>query len=65
VDGVSPGKPAEKAGFLAGDLVLKIGEFETNDIYKYMEALGKFEKGQKVTVELKRGGEVLKKDVEF
>jgi hypothetical protein len=65
VDGVSPGKPAEKAGFQANDLVMKIGEFETNDIYKYMEALGKFEKGQKVIVELKRGGEVLKKEVEF
>ncbi|HPI11689.1 MAG TPA: M20/M25/M40 family metallo-hydrolase [Catalimonadaceae bacterium] len=65
VDGVSPEKPAEKAGILAGDLILKIGEFETADIYKYMEALGKFEKGQKVEVELKRGGSVLKKEVVF
>lgn len=65
VDGVSPEKPAEKAGILAGDLILKLGEFETADIYKYMEALGKFEKGQKVEVEIKRGSSVLKKEVIF
>jgi len=65
IDGVSPGKAAEKAGFLPGDLVMKMGEFETNDIYKYMDALGKFEKGQKTIVEIKRGADFLKKEVEF
>jgi len=65
IDGISPEKPAEKAGILAGDLIMKIGEHETNDIYKYMDALGKFEKGQKAWVEIKRGAEVLKKEVEF
>lgn len=65
VDGVSPGKAAEKAGILAGDKVIKIGEFSTDDIYKYMEALGKFEKGQKTTVELIRGNDSLKVQVEF
>ena len=65
VDGVSPGKPAEKAGILAGDQIMKIGDFETPEIYKYMEALGKFSKGQKAIVEIKRGAEVLKKEIEF
>ena len=65
VDGVSPDKPAEKAGILAGDLIMKIGEYETADIYKYMEALGKFEKGQKTEVEIKRGSTILKKEVVF
>jgi hypothetical protein len=65
VDGVSPEKPAEKAGILAGDMILKIGDFETADIYKYMEALGKFEKGQKTEIEIKRGNSVLKKEVMF
>ncbi len=65
VDGVSPDKPAEKAGILAGDLIMKIGDYETADIYKYMEALGKFEKGQKTEIEIKRGNSVLKKEVMF
>jgi Zn-dependent M28 family amino/carboxypeptidase len=65
VDGVSPGKPAEKAGVLAGDLILKLGEIEIKDIYVYMEALGKFKKGDKTQVEFKRGSEILKRDIEF
>lgn len=65
VDGVSPGKAAEKAGILAGDKVMKLGEFDCSDIYKYMEALGKFKKGEKTIAEIQRGKEVLKKEVEF
>lgn len=65
VDGVSPTKPAEKAGLTSGDVILKLGNFEIKDIYSYMEALGKFEKGQKTSMEVKRGTEVLKKEVEF
>lgn len=65
VDGVSPDKPAEKAGIKAGDLVLKIGEHATDDIYKYMEALGKFEKGQKAMVEVERGKEHLRIEIQF
>lgn len=65
VDGVSPGKPAEKAGIKAGDKVMKIGEHETPEIYKYMEALGKFEKGQKVIVQIERGKEILNLELEF
>jgi S1-C subfamily serine protease len=65
VDGVSPDKPAEKAGILSGDLIMKIGEYETADIYKYMEALGKFEKGQKTEIEIKRGSTILKKELVF
>lgn len=65
VDGVSPNKPAEKAGLLAGDVILKLGEMEIKDIYGYMDALGKFEKGKKAGIELKRGNELIRKEVEF
>jgi hypothetical protein len=65
VDGVSPGKAAEKAGILAGDKVMKLGEHDCADIYKYMEALGKFSKGEKTIAEIRRGDAVLKKEVEF
>ena len=57
VDGVSEGKPAQKAGILAGDLIVQIGEYPINDINVYMETLGKFEKGQTVPVKIKRKGE--------
>ena len=65
VDGVSPGKAAEKAGILAGDKVMKLGDYDCADIYKYMEALGKFKKGEKTFAEILRGKETLKKEVEF
>ena len=65
VDGVSEGKPAQRAGVLAGDIITKIGDFEVKDIETYMEALGKFEKGQTVTVKVKRGTEVKDLTVTF
>jgi hypothetical protein len=65
VDGVSPGKAAEKAGLMAGDLIMKIGEWEIKDIYSYMEVLGKFSKGQKTTAQILRGGLSLEKEVVF
>lgn len=65
VDGVSANKPAEKAGLLTGDVILKLGVIEIKDIYSYMDALGKFEKGVKTAVELKRGNDLIHKEVEF
>jgi len=50
VDGVSEGKPAQKAGIKAGDIITKIDTIEIKDIESYMEALGKFDKGQTVNV---------------
>lgn len=65
VDGVSPGKPAEKAGLKAGDLITDLGGFPCTDIYAYMEILGKFKKGDKAAVKIKRGAETIQADVEF
>ena len=50
VDGVSEGKPAQKAGILTGDVIIKIGDLTIKDMESYMDALGKFEKGQTVPV---------------
>jgi len=58
IDGVSDGKPAQKAGLMAGDVITAIGEVEIKNIQHYMDALGKFEKGQIVPVKVKRKGEV-------
>ncbi len=65
VDGVSDGKPAQKAGILAGDVIIQIGDFKITDIQAYMDALGKFEKGQTIPVKLKRKGEEMMVNVTF
>ncbi len=65
IDGVTDGKPAQKAGMLAGDIITQIGELPITDIQTYMEALGKFEKGQTVPVKIKRKGEELIVRVSF
>ncbi len=65
VDGVSDGKPAQKAGVQAGDIITQMGELPIKDIQSYMEALGKFEKGQTIPVKVKRGSEVVSLSVTF
>ena len=64
-EGVSEGKPAQKAGLKAGDIVLQIGEYNTASLESYMQTLGKFKKGDKVKVKFKRGDETLETTVEF
>ena len=54
VDGVTEGRPAQKAGILPGDVITKIGDRDIKDIEQYMEALGVFEKGQTVPVKVIR-----------
>lgn len=65
VDGVSDGKPAQKAGILTGDLIVQIGELPIKDIQAYMAALSKFEKGQTVPVKVRRNSEVVTVMVTF
>lgn len=65
VDGVSDGKPAQKAGIVTGDLIIQIGTYPIKDIQNYMDALGKFEKGQVVPVKVKRNTGILELNVTF
>lgn len=57
IDGVSRGKLAEKLGLQAGDILLQLGEFKFVDVMSYMQALGKFNKGDKTQLRIKRGNE--------
>ncbi|MDZ4840203.1 MAG: M28 family peptidase [Bacteroidota bacterium] len=59
IDGISPGKAAEKAGLLKGDVIMKLGDNAVGDMQLYMEALGKFNPGDKTTVNIIRGTETL------
>ena len=65
IDGVSKGKVADSFGILKGDIVTKIGNVDVLDIMSYMQGLSKYEKGQKATVEIKRGDKILSKEVTF
>ncbi len=65
IDGISPDKPAERAGLLEGDIVIKIGSITIGDIYDYMSSLGKFHRNDTATVIVIRGGDTLSVDVVF
>jgi S1-C subfamily serine protease len=42
-----------------------MGDYEIKDIQNYMDALGKFEKGQTIKVDIKRGTDTKTLDVTF
>jgi S1-C subfamily serine protease len=65
VDGISEGKAAQKAGLLAGDIILQLGDYNTASLETYMQALGKFKKGDSTKVKYKRGAETKEVDVQF
>ncbi|HWC54336.1 MAG TPA: M20/M25/M40 family metallo-hydrolase [Chitinophagaceae bacterium] len=64
-DGVSDGKPAQKAGLKAGDIIIQLGDYNVSSLENYMQALGKFKKGEKTKVKFKRGNDVMEAEVEF
>jgi hypothetical protein len=65
LEGVSEGKPAEKAGLQKGDIIIKIGDREINDMSSYMKVMGGFNKGDKTNITILRGNETIIKEVEF
>jgi hypothetical protein len=65
IDGISPDKPAEKAGLQKGDIVIMLGEIQVNDMMSYMEALGHFKKGDATTVTVVRKGNSVNFNIQF
>lgn len=65
IDGVTDGKPANHAGIVAGDVVIKMGEYEIVDMMGYMKALSMFQKGDTTTVTIIRNKETLQLQVKF
>jgi aminopeptidase YwaD len=57
ISGVQAGSPAEKAGILAGDVMIKFAGKDIGNLYDYTAALGEVKPGQEVEVVLKRGTE--------
>jgi hypothetical protein len=59
VDGVTTGRPADKAGVQRGDVILGMGDMPVNTMEDYMQCLSKFQKGQSTTLKIKRGSEMM------
>lgn len=65
IDGVSPGKIAEKLGLQAGDVLLQLGEYKFVDVKSYSDVLSKFNKGDAAQLKFKRGNEEKTVSVQF
>jgi len=48
-----------------GDIVTQLGEYKINSVESYMQALGKFKKGDATKVVVKRGAEEKTFDIVF
>jgi peptidase M28-like protein/PDZ domain-containing protein len=64
-DGISEGKAAQRAGMKTGDVIIQLGDNNVTSLDNYMQALGKFKKGDKTKVKYKRGNETIESDVQF
>ncbi len=65
IDGVSEDKPAMRAGLLAGDVVIQLGDIEVTDMMSYMKALSAFKKGDATEVIVQREEEKLSYPIQF
>ncbi len=65
VDGVSEGKPAAKAGVLAGDIITGIDKDKVQGMQSYMEALSHLKEGQKSILTIIRDGKEQKLPIVF
>lgn len=65
VDGVTKGKPAEKAGILKDDIIIGINGTPVKDIYEYMFQMGKHKQGDKIIIDVKRKEETIHIEVEL
>ncbi|WP_018128516.1 M28 family peptidase [Balneola vulgaris] len=65
ITGVTKDRAAELAGVQGGDIIIKIGGEDLDDIYAYMSMLNKLEKGQKTTITVLRDGNELTLDLQL
>ena len=63
VASVTPGGPADKAGILAGDVIVKFDNKEVNQMRNLPRAVAETQVGKKSTVEILRKGSTITKEV--
>jgi len=56
VNGIAEGGAAQKTGMKAGDVILKVGNIDVNNVPQLQEQVGKFRPGDKVPVTVLRDG---------
>lgn len=56
VNGITDGGAAQKAGMKAGDVIVKVGSIEVNNVPQLQEQVGKFRPGNRVPVTVLRDG---------
>lgn len=56
LSGTSPGSPAEKAGLLAGDVLIQVGDVEIDTMQDFVYALGLYKPGDSVVAKFLRDG---------
>ncbi len=61
---VGPGGAAEKCGLREGDVITRFGGLAVRDVHDYMAALGTTKSGDKIKIEIKRGGETMTLDAQ-
>ena len=57
--GVRPGSPADLAGLKAGDIIVELDGKPVKDLYSYSDALYAHKPGDKVTIRVLRGGQMV------
>ena len=60
-----PSGPAAKAGIRPGDIIRSINKMPINDIYEFMKRMETVEKGQSISVDIKRDGKIIMLTVRF
>ena len=65
IDGISEGRPAQKAGLKKGDIVIQLGDSIVTDMMSYMRALSIFEKGDKTKAVVDRNGQKVTAEIDF
>lgn len=65
LDGVTEGKPAQKAGLKQGDVIIQMADLKIENIQDYMKALSKFSKGQTIECIIVRDSQNLTIPVTF
>jgi S1-C subfamily serine protease len=57
ISGVGPGSPAAEAGLIAGDVIVRLGDYKVGNLEDFDGALRKYEAGDKVPVLVRRANE--------
>jgi Do/DeqQ family serine protease len=56
VNGITQGGAAERSGVKAGDVIVRVGSIEVNNVPQLQEQVGRFRPGERVPVTIVRGG---------